>query len=60
MRTTEVWSADTGAGSDEQYLRLTPVLAEDHIVVADADGEITAFDALTGFSLGLTPCARSS
>ncbi|MEM7407755.1 MAG: outer membrane protein assembly factor BamB [Pseudomonadota bacterium] len=50
----EVWSTDTGAGSDEQYLRLTPALDGTRIVVADADGSVNAYDAQTGDRLWST------
>jgi outer membrane protein assembly factor BamB len=44
----KIWTADVGSGSDKQYLRLTPVLANEQIFAADAEGRIASFSAQTG------------
>lgn len=44
----ELWSQDSGAGSDGQYLKLVPALYQGRIVTADGDGQVHSIDAETG------------
>jgi len=44
----EAWKKDTGKGSDNQFLKLSPVVAHEKIFVADTDGSIKAIDAISG------------
>lgn len=44
----QLWSRDTGAGTDEHYLHLRPFLHERTLYVADAKGRVAAYDAETG------------
>lgn len=48
INTIKVWSRGTGDGTDEQYLKLSPVVANQRIYVVDTDGELTAMDATNG------------
>ncbi len=48
VEVTKLWEKDMGKGTDEQYLKLTPVYAQDKIFVADNEGEIKAVDSLNG------------
>lgn len=43
-----LWKRGTGEGDDRHYLRLQPVIAEDKIFAANADGEVHAFDESSG------------
>jgi len=45
---TKLWEKDMGKGSDEQYLKLVPVYAQEKIFVADNEGEIKAVNSLNG------------
>jgi outer membrane protein assembly factor BamB len=47
----ELWSKDTGKGSTKQFLKLTPSLIQGKIFVADARGNLAAFDATNGNTL---------
>ena len=55
----EVWSADGGAGSDdEERLVASPIVAGGHVFVIDVDSQVTALDAQTGreqWTAELTP-----
>lgn len=44
----KIWSQGTGNGTDEQYLKLSPVVADQRIYVVDTDGRLTAMDATNG------------
>ena len=44
----EVWSRNIGKGSDEQYLKLTPAITENHVYIADSNGNLSALDATNG------------
>ena len=48
LNVIRIWSESTGDGTDEQYLKMTPVIVQQHIYVANADGKITALDATNG------------
>ena len=43
-----LWEKNTGAGTDEQYLKLVPVYLQGKLFVADSTGEVIAIDAATG------------
>ena len=48
LNVIRIWSESTGDGTDEQYLKMTPVIAQQRVYVASADGKITALDATNG------------
>ncbi len=48
VRIIELWEQDTGKGSDKQYLKLSPVITQGKIFVADNNGEVKAIDATNG------------
>jgi len=54
LNVIELWSTSVGGGTDEQYLKLSPVLANQRLYVADSDGEVEALDATNGRSLWST------
>lgn len=43
-----VWSTDTGAGSNQQHLKLTPAVEGNRIFVADHKGRVQAVDLESG------------
>ncbi len=43
-----VWKASTGSGPGRQYLRLVPAISDNKIFVANASGDVFAFDVETG------------
>jgi outer membrane protein assembly factor BamB len=43
-----VWIRDSGAGTDELFRRLEPFVDGDAVFVADADGNVSAWDIETG------------
>lgn len=44
----ELWSVDLGAGADELYLTLSPLVDDDRVYAASANGKVRAYDADTG------------
>ena len=44
----EIWSRDAGAGTDEQFLRLTPAIDDGRVFAADHKGQVTAYAADNG------------
>lgn len=48
LNVVELWSENIGSGTDKQYLKLAPVVANQRLYVADADGRIHARDATNG------------
>jgi outer membrane protein assembly factor BamB len=48
IKVVELWSRNTGSGTDKQYLELSPVVAGQRIYVVDSDGDLTAMDASNG------------
>ncbi len=48
LNVIELWSEKVGSGTDKQYLKLAPVVANQRLYVADADGSIQARDATNG------------
>jgi outer membrane protein assembly factor BamB len=51
LHIAELWETRIGSGTDEQYLKLVPAIANQRIYVVDADGELTALDATNGREL---------
>lgn len=50
----ELWSADTGSGVDQLFVKLFPLILEDTIVVTDRQGTVISFDLNTGKELWQT------
>lgn len=48
LKVIEVWSKSVGGGTDAQYLKLAPSIYDNHVFIADSDGEISAIDATSG------------
>ena len=48
LNVIELWSRNIGSGTDNQYLKLAPVVFNQRLYIADADGEIEALDATNG------------
>jgi len=46
-----LWSRNIGSGTDEQYLKLTPIIANQRLYVASSTGDIDAMDATNGRSV---------
>ena len=44
----ELWKKNIGAGTDEQYLKLAPVVVDQRLYVVDSAGNIEAMDATNG------------
>jgi len=44
----KVWSENIGKGTDELFIKLTPVVMGEHVFIADTRGEIVALFADTG------------
>lgn len=51
IEVTEVWNKNTGSGTDDQYLWLTPVVASQKLYIADTDLKVMALDTLDGKNL---------
>ena len=44
----ELWKKNNGVGTDEQYLKLAPVIVNQRLYVADSAGIVGAMDAING------------
>ena len=44
----ELWKKKNGVGTDEQYLKLAPVIVNQRLYVADSAGNVGAMDAING------------
>ena len=44
----ELWKKNNGVGTDEQYLKLAPVIVNQRLYVADSAGNVGAMDAING------------
>ncbi len=44
----ELWERHSGGGTDEQYLKLAPVIANQRLYVVSSKGELSAMDATNG------------
>jgi len=51
VRLEQVWSRDTGAGTDEQLVRLVPLVAGERVFVADRSGAVRAYSLEKGEQL---------
>jgi len=47
----ELWKKNSGRGTDEQYLKLAPVIANQRLYIVDSRGQLAAMDATNGRSL---------
>lgn len=43
VKLKEVWSRDSGAGTDEQFLKLVPAIFDQQVFVADRNGDVFSF-----------------
>lgn len=48
LNVVQLWSRDIGHGTDKQYLKLSPVQANQRLYIVDADGDLNALDATNG------------
>ncbi len=48
LNVIKLWSKNIGSGTDKQYLKLAPVIANQRLYIADADGRVEALDATNG------------
>ncbi len=48
---SRLWSENVGRGTDELYIKLVPAIMDGRVVVADTNGNISAFDSVSGDSL---------
>ena len=60
LSAVELWKKDSGAGVDERYLKLTPVVVNQHVYVVDSTGSLTALDATNGARLWQTKIATGA
>lgn len=44
----KIWSRKVGGGADELYVKLTPIISDNKIYVAEHEGEIAAVDVANG------------
>ena len=51
LNVIELWSEGIGSGTDEQYLKLAPVVANQKLFIVDSDGDLKALDATNGQKL---------
>ena len=51
IKLEKLWSVSTGNGVEQQYIKLFPFVVGDKIIVADRDGDVTAFDIRSGEKL---------
>ena len=50
----KLWSINTGSGVGQQYIKLYPLIVDDVIVVADRQGEVSAYELDSGKELWST------
>ena len=55
----ELWKKNNGVGTDEQYLKLAPVIVNQRLYVADSAGNVGAMDAINGKRLWQKKIAAS-
>ncbi len=51
LNVVKIWSKNTGSGTDEQYLKLIPIFANQRLFIADTKGRLRAMDATNGRSV---------
>ena len=56
----ELWKKDNGVGTDEQYLKLAPVVVNQRLYVVDSVGSVGAVDAINGKRLWQKKIAASA
>ncbi len=44
----QIWSANTGSGAEDEYLKMTPATSENAIYTASVSGRVTSINKLTG------------
>lgn len=44
----KIWSADIGKGTDELFIKLTPVVLDERVFIADTEGDISSLYADSG------------
>ena len=60
LKVIELWSEGTGGGTDERYLKLAPIAANQRLYTADFDGEVLALDATNGSKIWSESVAEKS
>lgn len=45
---TRVWNKNTGSGTDDQYLMLAPIIANQKVFIADTDMKLMAYNSTNG------------
>lgn len=50
----ELWSVDTGAGVEQLYVKLFPLILQDRVVVTDREGKVSAYNIEDGSELWQT------
>ena len=48
LNVSKLWSVNTGTGVDQLFIKLFPLILDDRIVVADREGNVSAFNLETG------------
>lgn len=48
LQVERLWRVDTGDGAGQLYLKLSPLITDDKIIVTDHHGEVTAYELETG------------
>nr|VFJ87852.1 MAG: Beta-barrel assembly machine subunit BamB [Candidatus Kentron sp. H]VFJ89571.1 MAG: Beta-barrel assembly machine subunit BamB [Candidatus Kentron sp. H]VFJ96270.1 MAG: Beta-barrel assembly machine subunit BamB [Candidatus Kentron sp. H] len=51
IQVRRIWKQDVGAGADDLYVKLTPIVHGKRLFAATPEGEVHAYDAQTGESL---------
>ncbi|VAW60227.1 Outer membrane protein YfgL, lipoprotein component of the protein assembly complex (forms a complex with YaeT, YfiO, and NlpB) [hydrothermal vent metagenome] len=54
LEVNELWSVDTGAGVEQLYVKLFPLILEKTIVVTDREGRVSAYNSEDGSELWQT------
>jgi outer membrane protein assembly factor BamB len=54
LNVIKLWSENTGRGTDDQYLHLAPVVANQRLYVADVHGNVRSIDATNGHTVWTT------
>ncbi len=51
IEVSRIWDTNTGSGTDDQYLLLSPVIVEQRLYIADTDLKLMALDTVNGKNL---------
>jgi outer membrane protein assembly factor BamB len=54
LQIERLWDVNTGDGAGQLYLKLSPLITDDKIIVTDRDGEVSAYELQTGKRLWRT------